>query len=77
MVVMRPWPRRSLTDWRSAPPASSQEAWAWRRSWVRIPVRVILGPGAPEMTLLGTRIYQFDDEGKIAEEQVVFFVAPD
>ena len=29
------WPMRSITDLRSAPPASSQEAWAWRRSWTR------------------------------------------
>ena len=25
------WPMRSITDLRSAPPASSQDAWAWRR----------------------------------------------
>ncbi|WP_432934417.1 type I-E CRISPR-associated protein Cas7/Cse4/CasC [Microbispora sp. CA-135349] len=31
---MLPWPRRSFTTWRSAPPASSQEAWAWRRSCI-------------------------------------------
>jgi hypothetical protein len=29
------WPMRSMTDWRSAPPASSQEAWACLRSWTR------------------------------------------
>src|SRR5680860_1431306 len=29
------WPMRSRTDLRSAPPASSQEAWAWRRSRTR------------------------------------------
>lgn len=35
VVVSRAWPMRSLTVWRSAPPASSQDAWAWRRSWTR------------------------------------------
>lgn len=29
------WPRRSRTVCRSAPPASSHEAWACRRSWTR------------------------------------------
>lgn len=28
-------PMRSMMDLRSAPPASNQEAWAWRRSWTR------------------------------------------
>jgi len=35
VVVMEPWPRRWRTVSMSAPPASSQEAWEWRRSWVR------------------------------------------
>ena len=26
---------RSMTERRSDPPASSQDAWAWRRSWMR------------------------------------------
>jgi hypothetical protein len=33
VVVNLARPMRSLTAWRSAPPESSQKAWAWRRSW--------------------------------------------
>ena len=32
VVVIWAWPMRSITDFRSDPPARSQEAWAWRRS---------------------------------------------
>ena len=35
VVATEPWPRRSFTTWRSAPPASSQDACEWRRSWSR------------------------------------------
>ena len=35
VVVMLAWPIRSLTTCRSAPAASSHDAWAWRRSWNR------------------------------------------
>ena len=35
MVLIWAWPMRSMTDLRSEPPARSQEAWAWRRSWMR------------------------------------------
>ena len=35
VVMICAWPMRSMTDFRSAPPARSQEAWAWRRSWTR------------------------------------------
>src|SRR5450756_3066651 len=35
VVMIWAWPMRSMTDLRSAPPARSQEAWAWRRSWTR------------------------------------------
>ena len=35
MVVIWAWPMRSMTDLRSEPPARSQLAWAWRRSWRR------------------------------------------
>src|SRR6266540_1918013 len=35
VVVIWAWPIRSITLLRSDPPASSQEAWAWRRSWTR------------------------------------------
>jgi hypothetical protein len=61
-------------------PGTAEVLTAWgdeRRALLTLTVRVVFGPGAPEMTLLGTRIYQFDEDGKIADEQVVFFVAPD
>ena len=35
MVWIRECPMRSITERRSEPPASSQLAWAWRRSWTR------------------------------------------
>jgi hypothetical protein len=35
VVVMDWWPSRSRTTCRPAPPASSQEAWEWRRSCMR------------------------------------------
>ena len=35
VVMIWAWPMRSMTVLRSAPPASSQEAWAWRRSCMR------------------------------------------
>jgi len=35
VVWMWAWPRRSMTDLRSEPPASNYEAWACRRSWMR------------------------------------------
>src|SRR4051812_30575066 len=35
VVEIWAWPMRSMTDLRSASPARSQEAWAWRRSWTR------------------------------------------
>ena len=34
MVWIWAWPSRSITLLRSEPPARSQEAWAWRRSWM-------------------------------------------
>jgi len=35
VVAMLAWPSRSFTTCRSAPPASSHDAWAWRRSCIR------------------------------------------
>ena len=61
-------------------PGTAQVLTAWgdeRRALLTLTARVAFGPGAPEMTLLGSRIYQFDEDGKIADEQVVFLVAPD
>jgi SnoaL-like domain len=61
-------------------PGTAHVLTAWgdeRRALVTLTVRVAFVPDAPQMTLLGARIYQFDEQGKIADEQVVFFVAPD
>jgi hypothetical protein len=43
---------------------------------VTLTVRVKFGPDAPEMTLPRSRMYVFDETGKIKIEHVVFFVAP-
>ncbi len=42
-----PVPESFLPVWRSAPPARSQEAWAWRRSWVRtrMPIPAVSSAG--------------------------------
>jgi hypothetical protein len=61
-------------------PGTAQVITAWgdeRRALLTLTVRVAFGPDAPQMSLIGTRIYAFDEGGRIAEEQVVFFVAPD
>jgi SnoaL-like protein len=39
-------------------------------------VKVKFGPDTPEMILPGSRLYVFDETGKIKIEHVVFFVAP-
>jgi hypothetical protein len=46
------------------------------RALVQVTSRVKFGPDAPEMTVHGARLYRLDPEQKIAEEQVIFFVAP-
>jgi SnoaL-like protein len=46
------------------------------RALLQVTSRVKFGPDAPEMTLHGARLYRFDENEKIAEEQVIFFVAP-
>ncbi|HYX77669.1 MAG TPA: nuclear transport factor 2 family protein [Gaiellaceae bacterium] len=43
---------------------------------VSLTVRVKFGPDAPEMMLPGSRMYVFDENGKIKIEHLVFFVAP-
>jgi ketosteroid isomerase-like protein len=43
---------------------------------VTLTVRVKFGPEAPEMMLPGSRLYLFDENGKIKVEHVVFFVTP-
>jgi hypothetical protein len=42
---------------------------------VTLTVKVKFGPEAPEMALPGSRMYVFDEAGKIKIEHVVFFVA--
>jgi hypothetical protein len=46
------------------------------RALLQVTSRVRFGPDAPEMTLHGARLYRLDENQKIAEEQVIFFVAP-
>jgi hypothetical protein len=48
-----------------------------RHALLTLTVRVRFGPDAPEMTLPGSRTYLFDEHGRIAQEQVIFFVVPD
>jgi hypothetical protein len=44
------------------------------RALLQVSSRVKFGPDAPEMTLHGARLYRLDENEKIAEEQVIFFV---
>jgi SnoaL-like domain len=46
------------------------------RALLQVTSTVKFGPDAPEMTLHGARLYRLDENGKIADEQVIFFVAP-
>ena len=46
------------------------------RALLQVTSRVKFGPDAPEMTLHGARLYRLDENQKIAEEQVIFFVTP-
>ena len=46
------------------------------RALLQVTSRVKFGLDAPEMTLHGARLYRLDEHGKIDEEQVIFFVAP-
>jgi hypothetical protein len=45
------------------------------RALLQVTSRVKFGPDAPEMTLHGSRLYRLDENQKIADEQVIFFVA--
>ena len=47
------------------------------RALLQVTSRVKVGPDAPELTLHGSRLYRLDENEKIAEEQVVFFVTPE
>ncbi len=46
------------------------------RALLQVTSRVKFGPDAPEMMLHGARLYRLDENQKIAEEQVIFFVVP-
>jgi len=46
------------------------------RALLRVTSRVKFAPDAPEMTLHGARLYRLDENRKIVEEQVIFFVTP-
>jgi hypothetical protein len=46
------------------------------RALLRVTSRVKFGPEAPEMTLHGARLYRVDEDQKINDEQVVFFITP-
>jgi hypothetical protein len=47
------------------------------RALLHVTSRVKFGPDAPEMTLHGARLYRLDENQKIDEEQVIFFVGPE
>jgi hypothetical protein len=47
------------------------------RALLQVTSRVKFGPQAPEMTLHGARLYRLDENQKITEEQVSFFVTQD
>jgi SnoaL-like domain len=47
------------------------------RAMLQITSRVRFGPGAPEMTLDGARLYRLDERQKIIEERVIFFISPE
>jgi hypothetical protein len=47
------------------------------RALLQFTARMRFGPDAPEMTLHGARIYLLDEDRKIKQEQVVFFVLPE
>ena len=46
------------------------------RALLQVTSRVQFGPDAPEMTLHGARLYRLDENQKIDDEQVIFFVSP-
>ena len=46
------------------------------RALLHVTSRVKFGPDAPEMTLQGARLYLIDEDQKIKDEQVIFFVLP-
>ena len=47
------------------------------RAMLRVTSSVKFGPDAPEMRLHGARLYLLDENQKIRDEQVIFFVEPE
>ena len=45
------------------------------RALLQVSSRARFGPDAPEMALHGARLYRLDENGKIAELQVIFYAA--
>lgn len=46
------------------------------RALLLVTSRVKFGPDAPEMTNYQARLYRLDDDQRIVDEQVIFYVAP-
>ena len=46
------------------------------RALLQVTSRVKFGPDAPEMILHGARLYRLDENQKIDDEQVIFFLTP-
>ena len=46
-----------------------------RNALLLVTVQAAFGPGGAPISLLGARLYLFDDEGKIQVERIVFFVS--
>jgi hypothetical protein len=44
------------------------------RALLQVTSKVKFGPDAPEMTLQGSRLYRVDEDHKITDEQVIFFI---
>ena len=45
-----------------------------RNALVMVEMKVALGPGAPDVPLVGGRLYLVDEAGKVSAEQVIFTV---
>jgi hypothetical protein len=48
-----------------------------RTSLLLLTVRAAFGPGGAPATVPGARLARFDEDQKLKQEQVIFFVVPD
>jgi hypothetical protein len=48
-----------------------------RNSLILLTVRAAFGPGGQQVTIPAARLALFDENQKLKEERVIFFVAPD